>query len=50
MTTQVMSKALSKFDVKQFDPIGDKFDPNIHDAVFIIPLAEGVEHKDNHVG
>ena len=48
MTTVVMDKVLGKFDVKQFDPLGDKFDPNIHDAVFMIP--EHDEYDNNHVG
>jgi molecular chaperone GrpE len=46
MTCQVMDKVLGKFEVIQFDPKGDKFDPNIHDAVFIMPAApdEKLEH------
>ena len=47
MTSGVMDKILSKFDVVQVDPIGEKFDPNIHDAVFMIPESE---YPDNHVG
>mmetsp|Transcript_14821 Transcript_14821/g.25205 ORF Transcript_14821/g.25205 Transcript_14821/m.25205 type:complete len:299 (-) Transcript_14821:62-958(-) len=48
MTTGVMDKVLGKFDVLQFDPIDEKFDPNNHDAVFIMPApvpAEGEEPK-----
>jgi molecular chaperone GrpE (heat shock protein) len=37
MTCEVMDKVLSKFDVIQFNPKGEKFDPNMHDAVFVIP-------------
>jgi molecular chaperone GrpE len=37
MTSEVMDKIFKKFDVIQFDPIGEKFDPNIHEAVFVIP-------------
>ena len=48
MTTKIMDKVLGKFDVTQFDPIGEKFDPNIHDAIFMIPEHEEIE--DNHVG
>ena len=47
MTSEVMDKILSKFDVVQFEPLGEKFDPNIHEAVFVIPQSE---HEDNHVG
>lgn len=32
MTSEVMNKVLSRFDVVQNDPMGDVFDPNIHDA------------------
>ena len=48
MTSEVMDKILSKFDVTQFDPIGEKFDPNIHEAVFVISTE--CEHPNNHVG
>ena len=46
MTCEVMDKVLSRFEVVQFNPKGEKFDPNIHDAVFImpkVPPAEGEE-------
>ena len=48
MTTEVMDKVLKKFDVIQFDPIGEKFDPNIHDAIFMIPESD--EYNSDHVG
>ena len=32
MTSGVMDKTLAQFDVVQFDPIDEKFDPNVHDA------------------
>ena len=48
MTSEVMDKILSKFDVTQFDPIGEKFDPNIHEAVFVISAE--CEHPNDHVG
>lgn len=47
MTSEVMDKILSKFDVVQFEPLGEKFDPNVHEAVFVIPQSE---HEDNCVG
>ena len=47
MTSKVMDKVLQKFDVVQFDPIGEVFDPNIHDAVFMIPESD---YDNNHVG
>ena len=40
MTTGIMDKVLGKFDVVQFDPLGEKFDPNIHDAIFMIKESE----------
>jgi len=48
MTTTVMDKVLAKFDVVCFDPLGEKFDPNVHDAVFMITTE--TEHDNNHVG
>ena len=43
-----MDKILSKFDVVPVNPIGEKFDPNVHEAVFVIPKSD--EYKNNHVG
>jgi molecular chaperone GrpE len=48
MTSDLMDRILAKFDVTQFSPIGEKFDPNIHEAVFVIP--KHAEYGDNHVG
>ena len=31
-----MEKVLERFEVVQFDPEGETFDPNIHDAQFLI--------------
>merc|ERR1711904_634188 len=36
ITSEVMDKTLARFEVTQFDPIDEKFDPNIHDAQFMI--------------
>lgn len=47
MTSDVMDKVLKKFDVIQFEPIGEKFDPNLHDAIYMIPESE---HANDHVG
>jgi molecular chaperone GrpE len=46
MTGTVMDKVLGKFAVTQFDPKGEKFDPNKHEAVFVVtdPKVE-----NNHV-
>jgi len=48
MNSELMDKILAKFEVNQFSPMGEKFDPNIHEAVFVIPEMEGVEN--DHVG
>ena len=37
MTINVMDQTLERFDVVQFEPMGDKFDPNLHEAVFMMP-------------
>ena len=40
MTAEVMDKVLSRFDVSQYDPKGDKFDPKLHEAVFTVAQSE----------
>jgi molecular chaperone GrpE len=37
MTSKVMDGVLKKFEVIQFNPKGEKFDPNNHEAIFTIP-------------
>ena len=49
MTSGVMDKILLKFEVKQFDPLGEKFDPNTHEAVYVISV-EHSEQPHDHVG
>lgn len=36
LTSHVMDATLKRFNVVQFDPKGDKFDPSIHEAVFMM--------------
>ena len=36
MTNTVMDKVLKKFGVVQINPEGEKFDPNHHEAVFVL--------------
>lgn len=48
MTTKVMDKTLATFDVVEMNPLGEKFDPNDHDAIFMIPVHDEIE--ENHVG
>jgi len=47
MTQGVMDASLKRFGVVQFDPKGEKFDPNIHEAIFTIPESE---QENNTVG
>ena len=34
MTSTVMDGVFKNFKLVQFDPLGEKFDPNLHEAVF----------------
>ena len=36
MTSTVMDSTLKKFSVIKFHPINEKFDPNLHEAVYTI--------------
>ena len=47
MTQHVMDACLKRFGVVQFEPMGEKFDPNVHEAIFTLPESE---HPTNHVG
>ena len=47
MTSVVMDNCLKRFGVVQFDPLGEKFDPNIHEAIFTIPESQ---QENNTVG
>ena len=40
LTERSLLNALEKNGVKKFDPIGEKFDPNFHQAMFEVPNAE----------
>ncbi|HEY7243069.1 MAG TPA: nucleotide exchange factor GrpE [Xanthobacteraceae bacterium] len=37
LTERELHKALEKHGVKKFEPLGEKFDPNLHQAMFEIP-------------
>ena len=47
MTSHIMDGCLKRFGVVQFDPMGDKFDPNCQEAIFTIPESE---QENNTVG
>lgn len=34
MTQDIMAKTLRKYGIQEYNPLGEKFDPNLHDAVF----------------
>jgi molecular chaperone GrpE len=37
LTERELLKVLEKHGVKRFDPLGEKFDPNVHQAMFEVP-------------
>jgi molecular chaperone GrpE len=37
LTERELLKALEKNGVRQFTPLGEKFDPNVHQAMFEVP-------------
>jgi molecular chaperone GrpE len=39
LTERELHKVLEKYGVKKFDPTGQKFDPNLHQAMFEVPDA-----------
>jgi molecular chaperone GrpE len=40
LTERELLKALEKHGVKKFSPLGEKFDPNFHQAMFEMPTAD----------
>ena len=40
MTERAMLAALERHGVKKLDPIGERFDPNFHQAMFEVPNTE----------
>lgn len=40
MTHRLLLQTLFKYHVKPFDPTGDKFDPNQHEALYQVPTPE----------
>ena len=38
MTTKEIEKTLGRFGVSSFDPTGQKFDPNLHEAMYQAPV------------
>lgn len=40
MTHSVLLKSLAKHGCVQVDPLGEPFDPNLHEALFQVPPSE----------
>jgi molecular chaperone GrpE len=40
LTERELLKSLEKNGVRKFSPVGEKFDPNVHQAMFEVPNAE----------
>jgi molecular chaperone GrpE len=38
-----MQAALERVGIQSYEPLGERFDPNIHEAMAQVPAAEGVE-------
>lgn len=49
MTQSMLLKTFAKHGLKPVSPEGEKFDPNLHEALFEIPQA-GAKHEAGHVG
>ena len=40
MTDKVFASTLEKFGVKTLDPVGEKFNPELHEAVTMLPMPD----------
>jgi len=49
MTDAVLMSTLQKHGLERFDPSGDKFNPNEHDATFMAPMKDKEHHTVFHV-
>jgi len=38
-THRILLQTLAKYGIKPFDPTGEKFDPNRHEALYSVPVA-----------
>ena len=45
MTSKVFDSIMKRHNVIQFDPLGEKFDPNIHEAMFQVTLEDKSHHE-----
>lgn len=46
LTAEVMDRVLERFELVQYDPVGQKFDPELHEAVFTMQQSE---YDNDHV-
>ena len=46
LTLKMLSSAFEKFSIEEINPIGETFDPNLHEAM---TMQEGTEHEPNTV-
>lgn len=47
LTLRQLKSAFAKGNLKEIDPVGQKFDPHFHQAISMVPAPEGV--APNHV-
>jgi molecular chaperone GrpE len=40
MTSKIMDHTFQRYGIEEFNPMGDKFDTSVHEAVFMIPKHE----------
>lgn len=46
LTLKILSNAFEKFSLEEVDPLGEAFDPNLHEAM---TMQESTEHEPNSV-
>lgn len=46
LTAQCMDRVLERFNVVQYDPKGEKFDPKLHECVFTVPANDEFSEED----
>ncbi|PHH71619.1 hypothetical protein CDD80_5109 [Ophiocordyceps camponoti-rufipedis] len=49
MTQTILQQTLARHGLQHVDPMGDKFDPNEHEAVFMAPMADKENNTVFHV-
>ena len=47
LTLKQLQSAFAKNNLKEIDPVGEKFDPHFHQAISVVPAPDGV--APNHV-